>query len=135
MIAAFIGSGGGVAFALRYGVKLNPLLAGAVGAAAGFALAAALFTLFVRLFIQSAGGGTRSAYALVDSLAKVSVAVPQKGTGRIDFVASGRRQTMAARTATGSAIPKGSPVVVLRLEQGVAYVAETGDGKEAPWAQ
>jgi hypothetical protein len=127
MAAAFLGAGGGVAFLLHRTAGIGVPLSFVIGGAAGLVFAGGLFAIFVKVFLANSGGQARSAYDLVDSLATVSVTLPVRGTGRIDFVASGRRQTMAARSATGEAIPKGSPVVVLRLENGVAYVADTGD--------
>jgi len=44
------------------------------------------------------------------------------GTGELVFVQEGVRQVCGARSESGSAIAKGTEVVVTRYEKGIAYV-------------
>lgn len=45
------------------------------------------------------------------------------GTGEMVFTHAGTRRVAGARSDSGSAIPKGTEVVVTRYEKGIAYVA------------
>ena len=45
------------------------------------------------------------------------------GTGEIVFTHAGTRRVAGARIQSGRAIPKGTEVVVMRYEKGIAYVA------------
>lgn len=45
------------------------------------------------------------------------------GTGEIVFTHAGTRRVAGARSESGRAIPKGTEVVVMRYEKGIAYVA------------
>lgn len=46
-----------------------------------------------------------------------------EGTGEMVFTHAGTRRVAGARSDSGSAIPKGTEVVVTRYEKGIAYVA------------
>jgi hypothetical protein len=55
-------------------------------------------------------------------IARVSSPVRADGTGEITYVLNGVRQVSAARAADGLALPRGSQVVVMRRERGIAFV-------------
>jgi hypothetical protein len=57
----------------------------------------------------------------------VTITIPPDGTGEMVYTQAGSRKTAAARGAEGQGINKGTEVVVLRYERGVAYVR--------PWEQ
>lgn len=61
-------------------------------------------------------------YRLPGTIAIVSSAIRSGGTGEIVYEQAGVRQVSAARAADGAAIPRGSEVVILRCERGVAFV-------------
>jgi hypothetical protein len=48
---------------------------------------------------------------------------PEGGIGEIIFSQTGARRGAAARSETGAPIPRGTEVVVLRYERGIAYVS------------
>jgi hypothetical protein len=60
-------------------------------------------------------------YYLPGTLGRVTVTIPSGGTGEIVYAQAGTRKTVAARAADGTAILKGTEVVVLRYERGIAY--------------
>lgn len=54
------------------------------------------------------------------------------GTGEIVFTHAGTRRVAGARSESGRAIAKGTEVVVLRYEKGIAYVAQWDELEEEP---
>lgn len=57
-------------------------------------------------------------------IARIVVPVRERdGTGEIVFTHAGTRRVAGARSESGRAIAKGSEVVVVRYEKGIAYVA------------
>jgi membrane protein implicated in regulation of membrane protease activity len=66
-------------------------------------------------------------YHLPGTLGRVTVTVPRNGTGEMVYTQAGTRKTVAARGADGEEIAKGTEVVVLRFERGIAYAR--------PWDQ
>lgn len=61
-------------------------------------------------------------YEMTGVLGRVSVPIRQSGTGEIIYSQAGTRRTCGARGEDGSAIPKGTEVVVTRYQKGIAYV-------------
>lgn len=57
------------------------------------------------------------------SLARVVVAVPTAGVGRVAYTAHGKRCSMPARCSEAQAIARGAEVVVIDVARGVATVA------------
>jgi membrane protein implicated in regulation of membrane protease activity len=63
-------------------------------------------------------------YDMLGVLGKITVPIREGGTGEIVYSQMGRRFCAAARSDSGSAIGKGTEVVVTRYERGVAYVKQ-----------
>jgi membrane protein implicated in regulation of membrane protease activity len=61
-------------------------------------------------------------YEMAGVLGYVSSGIRAGGTGEIVYSQEGTRQTAGARSEDGSAIPKGTEIVVTRYENGIAYV-------------
>jgi len=61
-------------------------------------------------------------FEMVGVLGKLSVRIREGGTGEMIYSQAGTRRVCAARSEDGSAILKGTEVVVTRYERGVAYV-------------
>jgi membrane protein implicated in regulation of membrane protease activity len=66
-------------------------------------------------------------YHLPGTLGRVTVTIPHHGTGEVVYTQAGTRKTVAARGANHEEIAKGTEVVVLRYERGIAYAR--------PWDQ
>ena len=60
-------------------------------------------------------------YYLPGTLGRVTVTIPPRGTGEVVYTQGGTRKSVAARAEDGEGIPKGTEVVVLRYEHGIAY--------------
>jgi hypothetical protein len=61
-------------------------------------------------------------YEMTGVLGRTSVPIRQGGTGEIIYSQAGTRKTCGARAEDGTAIGKGSEVIVTRYEKGIAYV-------------
>jgi hypothetical protein len=61
-------------------------------------------------------------YEMTGVLGRTSVPIRQGGTGEIIYSQAGTRKTCGARAEDGTAIAKGSEVIVTRYEKGIAYV-------------
>jgi membrane protein implicated in regulation of membrane protease activity len=72
-------------------------------------------------------------YEMVGVLGKLSIPIREGGTGEIVFSQEGVRRVSGARSDDGTAISKGTEVVVQRYEKGIAYVRRWEDmaGEEA----
>jgi hypothetical protein len=93
----------------------------AAGAAATGIVGGTAVNRFLRLLI----GRERplSSTNLVGMVGTITSTVRQDGTGEMVFVLNGSRNVLAARSETGAPIEKGSEVVVIRFEKGIAYVS------------
>lgn len=61
-------------------------------------------------------------YEMVGVLGRVTSGIREGGTGEIVFSQEGTRRTCGARSEDGTAVPKGTEVVVTRYDKGLAYV-------------
>jgi hypothetical protein len=61
-------------------------------------------------------------YEMVGVLGRLCVSIRAGGTGEILYSQAGTRRVCGARSEDGSAIAKGTEVVVTRYEKGIAYV-------------
>jgi len=62
-----------------------------------------------------------SDYYLPGTLGRITVTVPSNGTGEMVYTQAGTRKTVAVRGSDGESIGKGTEVVILRFERGIAY--------------
>jgi membrane protein implicated in regulation of membrane protease activity len=95
---------------------------------------AAIIYLFLSRVLSSPDEELQSAdFDMVGVLGKLSVRIREGGTGELVYSQAGTRRVCAARSEDGSAILKGTEVVVTRYERGVAYVRRWSElaGEEA----
>lgn len=89
---------------------------------------AAIIYLFLSRVLTSPNEDLQSAdFDMVGVLGKLSVRIREGGTGELVYTQMGTRRVCAARAEDGSAILKGTEVVVTRYERGIAYVR--------PWSE
>ena len=83
-------------------------------------------SLLIALFLRKVMEGERvmdpRAYEKVGTVARVTVTIPAGGVGEIVFIREGTRQSQAARSRAGTAIPRETEVVVTEDAHGVAAV-------------
>jgi hypothetical protein len=121
-LAAFLCWFGGCGYLLaRAGVLAGSvvlLLAALTGLAGG----ALLFWFFARVLLPHEHELTAADTPMVGVLGLVTAPIRPGVTGEIHFSQNGSRCFSPARSDTGAALPRGAEVVVLRYEQGIAYV-------------
>jgi hypothetical protein len=121
-LAAFLAWFGGTGYLLTrystiwfvFGLGIA-LLSGATGGA--------IIYMFLSGVLMSEGEEMDPAdYEMTGVLGRISIPIRAGGTGEIIYSQAGTRRTCGARAENGSAIAKGTEVVVTRYEKGIAYV-------------
>jgi len=121
-VMAFFGLTGVLADVAGTGVLVGFILAATVGVVAG-ALNSAAFAWLRR---NSTSSEVMDA-ELEGQIARVALPVSTEHRGKIVLEIAGAREQMTAAPADASTIDIGKPVVVVRVEGGVAYVAPLDD--------
>src|SRR6202042_3540913 len=86
-------------------------------------LGGGIIFLFLSKVLMSDEENMNSAdYEMVGVLGRVTSSIREGGTGEILYSQVGTRRVCGARSEDGSAIAKGTEVVVTRYEKGIAYV-------------
>lgn len=134
-IMAFLTWFGGVGFMLRtyYGALFFPALAAA--GLAGLVGAALVFGFLSRVLFASQHILNPADYRLPGTLARVTSTIRPGGTGEIVYTKGETRQVAGARSVDGRGIGRDREVVIMRYEQGLAYVQpwdELVHGEELP---
>ncbi|HMD43110.1 MAG TPA: NfeD family protein [Candidatus Acidoferrum sp.] len=88
------------------------------GALAGWLV----FRFMSRLLKDGTGEMNEWDYREEGSVGTVSISIHASGTGEVIFEQHGIRRSAGARSDDGTAIAKGSEVVISRYENGIAYV-------------
>jgi hypothetical protein len=113
---------GGTGYLLeRYGGFVVPVVL-VLSTLAGVAGAAAIFWFLARVLLPHERALTAEETATAGMVARVSAPIRDHGTGEILFTQNGSRKFAAARSENGLPIPRDTEVVVMRYEQGIAWV-------------
>jgi hypothetical protein len=121
-LAAFLGWFGGCGYLLeRYGNFLTPVVLFAA-TVAGLVGATILLWFLAKVLLPHERELTAEDTAVAGVLGRVSGSIREGGTGEIQFSQNGARRFAVARSEAGVAIPRGVEVVVMRYEQGIAWV-------------
>ncbi len=81
-----------------------------------------IFLFLSRVLISDEENMDPADYEMVGVLGRVSSSIREGGTGEIIYTQMGTRRVCGARSDDGTAIAKGTEVVVTRYEKGIAYV-------------
>ena len=122
-VAAFLCWFGGAGYLLdRYSAFVGAVVL-SVAAGAGIVGASLLYSLIFKLLLPRERVLRPEDTRMEGTLARISNEVrAHDGIGEILFTQTGARRSAPARSENGSLIPRGTEVVVLRYERGVAYV-------------
>jgi hypothetical protein len=121
-LAAFLAWFGGTGYLLTRFSTVR-FVGGLLWSVAAGSLAAAFIFLFLtRVLISKEENLDPADYEMVGVLGRITSSVRGGGTGEIVYSQAGTRRVSAARSEDGSAIAKGSEVLVTRYERGIAYV-------------
>jgi membrane protein implicated in regulation of membrane protease activity len=89
---------------------------------AGLVGAGIVFLFLTRVLISPEENMDAADYEMVGVLGRTSLPIRVEGTGEIIYSQAGTRRTCGARSENGSAIEKGTEIVVTRYEKGIAFV-------------
>ena len=121
-LAAFLAWFGGTGYLLtRFSsvwVGLGLLLSVISGIVGG----GIIFLFLSRVLISDEENMDPADYEMVGVLGRLCVPIREGGTGEILYSQAGTRRVCGARSEDGSAMAKGTEVVVTRYEKGIAYV-------------
>ena len=121
-VTAFLGWFGGTGYLLTRYSNLWALLALTLATLSGLAGASVVFWFLFKVLLAHEKDLDPADYDMIGVLGRVSSVVREGGVGEMIFSQEGSRRAAAIRSETGSAIAKGTEVVVTRYEKGVAYV-------------
>jgi membrane protein implicated in regulation of membrane protease activity len=121
-LTAFLAWFGGAGYLLtRYStlwVGFGLLASVAIGLAGG----GIVFVFLSKVLISEEENMDPADYEMVGVLGRISSSIRAGGTGEIIYTQMGTRRVCGARSDDGSAVGKGTEVVVTRYEKGIAYV-------------
>lgn len=113
---------GGAGYLLeRYGGFVVPVVL-LLSTIAGIVGASMLFWFMAHVLAPHEHAMTAEETATIGMVGRVSGAIRDHGTGEILFSQNGARRFAAARSENGLPIPRDVEVVVMRYEQGIAWV-------------
>ena len=121
-LAAFLAWFGGTGYLLTRYSSMWFVIGLGVAVASGLAGAAIVFLFVSKVLMSKHESLDPADYEMVGVLGRTSTSIRAEGTGEIIYSQAGTRRTCGARAEEGTAIAKGSEVVVTRYEKGIAYV-------------
>jgi hypothetical protein len=121
-IAAFLAWFGGAGYLLtRFSGVWGGLIL-SLSVLSGLVGGAIIFFFLTKVLMSDEECLNPADFEMVGVLGKLSVPIRQGGTGELIYSQMGTRRVCGARSDNGSAIAKGTEVVVTRYEKGIAYV-------------
>jgi len=121
-LAAFLCWFGGCGYLLARSGDFTMLVVLAIASVTGLAGGAILFWFLVKVLLPHEHELTAADTDILGILGAVTGAIREDGTGEIQFSQGGARRFAPARSEAGVALARGTEVVVMRYEQGIAYV-------------
>lgn len=118
---AFLAWFGGTGYILTRKSHLVAFVSLAIATASGLFAGWLVFRLMARL-MKETGEMFDWDYRHEGAIGTVSISIRPNGTGEVIFEQHGIRRSAGARSEDGTAIDKGSEVVISRYEKGIAYV-------------
>jgi membrane protein implicated in regulation of membrane protease activity len=121
-LAAFLCWFGGCGYLLSRSHDFGMFVVLALATITGLAGGAILFWFLVKVLLPHEHELTAADTDIVGILGVVTGLVREGGVGEIQFSQNGSRRFAPARSEAGVALARGTEVVVMRYEQGIAYV-------------
>jgi membrane protein implicated in regulation of membrane protease activity len=121
-LAAFLCWFGGCGYLLARSGDFTLFVVLALATITGLAGGAILFWFLVKVLLPHEHELTAAETDVVGILGAVTGPIREDGTGEIQFSQGGARRFAPARSDAGVALARGTEVVVMRYEQGIAYV-------------
>jgi hypothetical protein len=94
-----------------------------IAIAVGLAGAALMYVSVIRAFLKHERPMRAEDFEMIGVLGRISSSVREEGgTGELIYSQQGTRRSCGARSEDGSRVERGTEVVVMRYEKGIAYV-------------
>lgn len=121
-MAAFLAWFGGTGYLLTRFSAIWVGLALTLSVISGLIGGAIIFLFLTKVLISDEECLDPADFEMVGVLGKLSMPIREGGTGELIYSQAGTRRVCGARSDDGSAMAKGTEVVVTRYEKGIAYV-------------
>jgi hypothetical protein len=121
-ITAFLAWFGGTGYLLTRFSTVWVGLGLTLSVVAGMVGGGIIFLFLSRVLMSDEENMDAADYEMVGVLGRLCVSIRDGGTGEILYSQAGTRRVCGARSDDGSAMAKGTEVVVTRYEKGIAYV-------------
>jgi membrane protein implicated in regulation of membrane protease activity len=121
-LAAFLAWFGGTGYLLTRFSTVWVGLGLTLSVVSGLVGGGIIFLFLTKVLISEQESLDPADYEMVGVLGRLCVSIREGGTGELIYSQAGTRRVCGARSEHGSAIPKGTEVVVTRYEKGIAYV-------------
>ena len=131
-IMAFLTWFGGTGYLLTHYAGFLGYLAFGLACMGGMVGALIIFWFTAKFLFRREMQLNPADYHLVGVLGRVSSGIRAGGTGEMIYSQEGTRRTCGVRSENGTAIPRGTQVVIMRYEKGLAYVRPADDFGLAP---
>ena len=121
-LAAFLAWFGGTGYLLTRFSTLWVGLGLTLSVVSGLVGGGIIFLFLSKVLMSEEENLDPADYEMVGVLGKLNVSIREGGTGELIYSQAGTRRVCGARSEDGSAMAKGTEVVVTRYEKGIAYV-------------
>ena len=111
---------GGVGLILS--TRINSYIAFPISLASGLFAGYLLYRFIIVPLLRLQHTSTHDKQSLIGTFAKVALAIPQGGYGKIKYTVSGSIVTSPAKTEDGSSIEKDTDVVIVAIKNNAYYV-------------
>ncbi len=121
-VAAFLAWFGGTGYLLTRYSTLRVGLGLLAAVVSGLVGGGIIFLFLTKVLMSDEENMDAADYEMVGVLGRVTSSIREGGTGEVVYTQMGTRRVCGARSDAGSAIAKGTEVVVTRYDKGIAYV-------------
>jgi len=126
-VTAFVSWFGGAGYLLTAQFRWLTIPAIVAAVPIGMTGAAVVFLLMAKVLWSPHENMMSADYEMVGVLGRLTLPVREGGIGELVYSQGGTRKSCGARSADGTAIEKGSEVVVTGYERGIAFVRRWSD--------
>jgi membrane protein implicated in regulation of membrane protease activity len=124
MFITWFGGAGYVIMHYRNQLVLAAFLGACVAGVAGSTI---IYLSVVRVLIRDDRPLRAEDFDMVGMLGRLTMQIREGGVGELIYSQAGTRRSCGARSESGQAIPRGTEVVVMRYERGIAWVRPFAD--------
>lgn len=121
---AFLTGFGGIGYVLTTSGTFGGIMILLIAVLIGVTLAWFMFMVMMKLFMRGEQVMRQEDYDLVGVLGCVSVPIPVHGVGEMKYLMAETTRSIGARSDSDSQISKGTEVVIIKVEKGLAVVVE-----------